>query len=99
MLIRKPDDIPYSEITPHKVYADRREFLTGLAAVGAGLVGSNGQALAAMKLNATKVPPTTDEKVTPMNDVTHYNNFYEFGTSKDEPARKATELKTSPWSV
>ena len=44
-------------------------------------------------------PFSTNEKVTPFNDVTSYNNFYEFGTEKDQPAKLAGSLKTSPWTV
>jgi len=56
--------------------------------------------LFAAALNYKKGGPFgTDEKQTPFQDVTHYNNFYEFGTGKDQPAQFAQKLKTSPWSV
>ena len=56
--------------------------------------------LAGSKLNvAAKSPFSTTEQVTPFNDVTHYNNFYEFGTGKEDPAKYATNFRTSPWSV
>ena len=56
--------------------------------------------LFAAALNYKKGGPFgTDEKQTPFQDVTHYNNFYEFGTGKDQPAQLAQKLKTSPWSV
>jgi sulfoxide reductase catalytic subunit YedY len=59
-----------------------------------------GNALAGLKLEGiTKSPLSTTEKVTPYNDVTHYNNYYEFGTGKDQPASLAQKLKTSPWTV
>jgi len=59
-----------------------------------------GNALAGPKLEGiTKSPLSTTEKVTPYNDVTHYNNYYEFGTGKDQPASLAQKLKTSPWTV
>jgi len=55
---------------------------------------------AATKLNPTvKSPFSTNEKQTLYNDVTHYNNFYEFGVGKEEPAEKAKRFRTSPWTV
>jgi sulfoxide reductase catalytic subunit YedY len=57
-------------------------------------------ALGAAKLNdVIKSPLSTTEKETPLNDITHYNNYYEFGTAKEQPARLAGTLKTSPWSI
>lgn len=95
MLIRKPGDIRYSEITPKAVYLDRRKFL---AAIPAALVGA--RALHAAKLsNVARSPFSTTEKPNSFEDVTHYNNFYEFGTQKDEPARNARNFKTTPWQV
>ena len=56
--------------------------------------------LATTKLNGIiKGPFNTDEKQTPYNDVTHYNNFYEFGTDKGDPARNSQNFRTSPWTV
>ena len=66
----------------------------------AGAALAAGSALADNKLGGiTKSPFSTTEKVTPSNDVTHYNNYYEFGTGKDQPATLAQKLKTSPWTV
>jgi methionine sulfoxide reductase catalytic subunit len=98
MLIKRSPDIRYSEITPKHLYLNRRTFLAGLPLAGATLVG--GKALADNKLNGiTKSPFSTTEKVTPYNDVTHYNNYYEFGTRKEQPGSLAQKLKTSPWTV
>jgi sulfoxide reductase catalytic subunit YedY len=90
MLIRKPTDIASSEITPERTYLDRRRFIGSLAA-GA---------------SATLIPACADadaaaaqEELTPYEDVTSYNNFYEFGTDKGDPARNAHTLQTSPWSI
>jgi len=56
--------------------------------------------LAGTKLNvAEKSPFSTTEEVTPYDDVTHYNNFYEFGTAKEDPAKNATRFRTSTWNV
>lgn len=66
----------------------------------AGAALAAGSALADNKLSGiTKSPFSTTEKVTPSNDVTHYNNYYEFGTGKDQPAELAKNFKTSPWTV
>jgi sulfoxide reductase catalytic subunit YedY len=95
MLIRKPDDIPSSEITPESVYLDRRRFLQ-LGAAGA--VGAT--ALTPAGLAACAADADAQDELTPLKDVTSYNNFYEFGTGKDDPAREAPgKLKTSPWTV
>ena len=83
----------YSEVTPQSIYLNRRRFLAAGAAI---LVP---QARAAAKLEAAKSPFSTDEKPTPFIDVTTYNNFYEFGTGKDQPSKNAGKMKTSPWKV
>jgi sulfoxide reductase catalytic subunit YedY len=98
MLIKRQADIRASAITPKHLYLSRRRFLTGLPLAGAGFVA--GGAVAGTKLNGIiKSSFSTTEKLTPYNDVTHYNNYYEFGTSKDQPAQQAQKLKTSPWTV
>ena len=108
MLIRKPGDVPYSEVTPKPVYVNRRKFLTGAAAAGAAVAGSEilsllsptPVAVASTKLtNLAKSPFSTTEPETPYKDVTHYNNFYEFGTDKGDPAEYAQNFRTSPWTV
>ncbi len=96
MLIRTHSEIPYSEVTPKSVYLNRRAFLAG---VPAAFLGSR-NARAGAKLAVVKSPlSTTGEKVTPVESVTTYNNFYEFGTQKDQPAKLATHFKTSPWTI
>ena len=96
MLIRKSGDIRYSEITPKSVYLNRRAFL---AAIPAALLGGR-QLLANPRLpNIGQSPLSTTEKQNSYRDVSTYNNFYEFGTSKDEPAVYARNFKTSPWQV
>lgn len=89
MLIKKPADIRPSEITPPALYAQRRAFIKGTAALaGAALLGpSPGHAA------------DDDLKPTPYKDITSYNNFYEFGASKTDPAEYAGRLKTRPWTV
>jgi sulfoxide reductase catalytic subunit YedY len=103
MLIRHPSDILPSEITPREVYLRRREFLSGAGAVGtAGVLATvlPVQSASATTLQAVKSPlSTVDEALTSRKDVTSYNNFYEFGTDKDDPVKNAHTLKTKPWTV
>jgi sulfoxide reductase catalytic subunit YedY len=85
--------IPYSEVTPKHVYLTRRRFLA-LGAAAAGVLYAN------PKLNGVKKSPlSTTETPTPYDVVTHYNNFYEFGSAKDAPAEMAKNFHTSPWAV
>ncbi len=109
MLIRKATDLTYADVTPKAVYANRRAFLRAMGLAGAvaaagsawwKLAGIDIPVHATSKLNpAIKSPFSTTEKQTPYNDVTHYNNFYEFGTDKSDPAKNAQNFRTSPWAV
>jgi sulfoxide reductase catalytic subunit YedY len=109
MLIKKPDDVPSSEITSKSHYLNRRTFLTGAAALaGAAIAGErllnvsspHQTVFANTKLDITKKQDYAGgEKETPFKDITNYNNFYEFGTDKYSPAREAQKLKTRPWTV
>src|SRR5712672_3229665 len=93
-----------SEITPRSVYLRRREFLA-LGAAGAGALLLPGGARAAETPHGRKLEgvkpgqPSADEKKNSFEEITHYNNFYEFGTDKDDPARHASKLQTRPWTV
>lgn len=97
MLIRRPPDISPSEITPRSVYVRRREFLSG--AVGAGLTTALGARIEAAPLQSTSSSFSTDETPTSFKDATSYNNFYEFGPSKSDPATYAHSLTAAPWTV
>src|SRR5262249_49525198 len=95
-----------SEITPLRLYLRRRQFLTlGLgAAVGVSALAriasaANSEALPPMLESVKKGPFATDEAQTPYKEVTTYNNYYEFGTDKGDPAANAGALKTRPWTV
>ena len=92
---------PASAITPPEIYAARRQFLQGTAALAAAslLPGPAHAAAAATLGPLRKSPFSSTEKTTPFSDVTSYNNFYEFGVDKDEPARHAGSLQTRPWTV
>jgi len=90
MLIKRPSDIKPSEITDESVYWKRRDFIGTTA--GAALA-------AALPLVHGFVREEQDEKLTPLDAVTSYNNFYEFGTGKGDPARNAHTLRVRPWTV
>ena len=98
MLIRRPADIKSSEITPRSAYLDRRAFLAGAAAAGLSALPRPATAQGGV-LSTTKSRFSTDEQPSRFRDVTHYNNFYEFGTRKSDPAYFAHALTTKPWSV
>jgi methionine sulfoxide reductase catalytic subunit len=109
MLIKKLVDIPSSEITPKHLYLNRRRFLAGTVISGAAAVaGMSLRELAeptsVVQAN-TKIDGiqkssfSTTEKITPLKDVSNYNNYYEFSTDKYEPAKLAKDFKTRPWTV
>ena len=109
MLIKRKPDLTYSDVTPKTLYMGRRNFLLGLLATGAaveaykrlpGLVSASGTGSVPVKLNGvTKWPGSTTEPETPFDKVTTYNNYYEFGTDKDDPSKNAKNFVTSPWTV
>jgi sulfoxide reductase catalytic subunit YedY len=110
MLIKSKDStfIPSAEITPKKLYVNRRQFLKGSAALGGvSLVGGLGvlafppEAEANAKIESVTKSPlsTTGEAQTPLKDISSYNNYYEFSTDKYEPAKLAQNFKTRPWKV
>src|SRR5215469_462929 len=108
MLIKKPADIASAEITPRDLYLSRRRFLLGAGAIaGAAVAGHKigeilippSSVLAATKLEATQSSFSTTEKQTPFNDITHYNNYYEFSTDKYEPADLAKNFNPRPWTI
>jgi len=109
MLIQRGALFRSSEITPKSVYLSRRKFLAGTTVAGAMLLAgrppwetalASPQAGNGRKLSGlVKSPFSTDEKINSFNDVTHYNNFYEFGTDKEQPATLAKNFKTYPWTV
>src|SRR5258708_18745819 len=108
MLIKKPSDIASSEITPRGLYLNRRNFIAGAGAVAAAALASRqlgrvlspaDSVLAGTKLDYTKSSFSTSEKETPLKDITHYNNYYEFSTDKYEPADLAKNFNTRPWTI
>jgi len=108
MLIKRPADIKESEVTDEGIYVNRRQFIRRAAVAGAGL----GLAAAAPSLlsggpgvllgGQGQDDRPSDELGDPANsyeDITTYNNFYEFGTGKGDPAENAHTLRTRPWTV
>jgi sulfoxide reductase catalytic subunit YedY len=106
MLIRRPPDIRESEVTDEGLYINRRQFIrtTATAGVGLGLVASSPSLLSCSVDRSADgaeaaVADGQEDELTPVEDVTSYNNFYEFGTGKDDPARYAHTLRARPWTV
>jgi methionine sulfoxide reductase catalytic subunit len=116
MLIKKPADLKYSDVTDERLYLRRREFMrlgAGLMGAAAGgvfaacgsdaidaAVGVTASAAPQSPLaNITKRMVTTTEPLNKFEEITGYNNYYEFGTNKSDPAKYAGQLKTSPWTV
>ena len=107
MLIKRPTAIAPSEITSRDRYLNRREFMQASAALAAAAgLATAGVWLPRSAHAGTKLPDlrksalsTTGEELTPYKDVTTYNNYYEFGTGKDDPSETANKLRTRPWSV
>jgi sulfoxide reductase catalytic subunit YedY len=111
MLIGKRSEIPSSEITSRDAYFEylsRRRFLKAAAAAGAAALGADrlvsfaspGEVFAGSKLQTVPSPlTTTGEQLTTFDDITHYNNYYEFGVDKGDPAKNAGSLPTRPWSI
>lgn len=105
MLIKRPSDIKPSEITPQSIYAKRREFLRTSALATIGTIVAGPQLLLAEEAPNKKLQFTvnktfdTDEEVTSKLAATSYNNFYEFGTGKEDPAEFAHVMQTRPWAI
>jgi sulfoxide reductase catalytic subunit YedY len=110
MLIKRASDIRSSEITDQKLYLNRREFIR--AATGTAAAVATGVALGEAWLDAATPAPhgrklegvkkstfSTDEKQNKWEEITTYNNYYEFGADKDSPSMLARSLKPEPWTV
>src|SRR5271165_4302805 len=109
MTTRKDPELTYADVTPKSVYLNRRQILRGMGIAGAIALG--GKFVSSLALPettlyagtklavASKSPFSTTEKQTSYEDVTHYNNFYEFGTDKGDPAKYAQNFRTTPWTV
>lgn len=107
MLIKRPNDVLSSEITDESIYLKRRELLKKAGLLTAGAIAGHSVFASASESGPTgrilsgvqKSPFSTDEPANSWTDVTTYNNYYEFGTGKEDPSRNAVDFKARPWSV
>ncbi len=108
MATKRSWEIPASEVTPYDVYMNRRRFIGRAAKMAAaasaapGLLAAcevGGEAEAAMSVVSESLNPRQEDELTPYEDVTRYNNFYEFGTGKGDPVRNIRDFVTRPWTV
>ena len=115
MLIKRPSDILPSEITPRSVFHDRRRFMRDTAGLATAamfggalsLMGSRPAGAIATDENATgtklegvvETDYRVDDELTPYDDITSYNNFYEFGTDKRDPKRHSGDFRPHPWTI
>jgi sulfoxide reductase catalytic subunit YedY len=104
MIIRRPNDIPSSEITPEKAFFGRRDFIRQ-AAAGAAALAVAPRAASGLLRRAKQDPTFADleselgERVNSFEEITTYNNFYEFGSAKEDPARNSGTFRPIPWTV
>jgi methionine sulfoxide reductase catalytic subunit len=109
MLFQTKPELTYADVTPKGLYFNRRKFLKAMGIVSTAAIAgdrllklfspSRSVFAGANFPNLVKSPFSTTEKVTSFEDVTHYNNFYEFGIDKSDPAKNAQKFRTSPWTV
>ena len=99
--LKKASKITASNITPEAIYRKRREFMAASGLLGSAiLLNPWGAARASLGIgDYTKNAISLDEKLTEENDVLRYNNFYEFGTDKEDPARNAQKFDTNDWKI
>ena len=99
-IIQKPGKIKVSEITPKSVYLDRRKFMkqtlaSGVLLAADAMLPAWAKRWPALSTNAL----STQDKVNSFEDITTYNNFYEFGTGKRDPHKQAVDFNPAPWSI
>jgi sulfoxide reductase catalytic subunit YedY len=109
MLLRRKPELTYADVTPKEVYFNRRKFLQAMGVIGVAAFAGKGfldmaapsrSVYAAAKFpNLTKSIFSTTEKQNTLEEVSHYNNFYEFGIDKTAPAKNSQKFRTSPWTV
>jgi len=109
MLLQRKPELTYADVTPKEIYANRRKFLQAMGIAGVAvfagenllnLISPSRSVYAGAKFaNLIKSPFSTTEKENTLDEVSHYNNFYEFGIDKSAPAKNAQKFRTSPWSV
>ena len=84
--------IKYSEITPEKIYNNRRSFIKSIS------IGASSIALSSLPFSS-KAASDNKNNITSYKDITTYNNYYEFGTSKSDPYKNSQDFKTDPWNI
>ncbi|MBX9928274.1 MAG: protein-methionine-sulfoxide reductase catalytic subunit MsrP [Gemmatimonadaceae bacterium] len=100
MLVRRPPDLRSSEITDESLYLDRRDWLAAVGALAlASVVPRDAAGQDAPQAIGKPYGLQPNDTPTPWEDVTTYNNFYEFGTDKSDPAENAKGFRTRPWTV
>ncbi|WP_108483891.1 protein-methionine-sulfoxide reductase catalytic subunit MsrP [Oceaniglobus ichthyenteri] len=92
---RYKSDLKWSDVTPKAAFMDRRQLMVGAGALAMGSIA----APALAKLNAAPSKFSTDATPNSLEEITSYNNYYEFGVGKEDPARNAGAMSTDPWSV
>lgn len=92
---RWTNDLSPSDVTPKEIWMNRRQLMVGAGAMGLGSIAS----MASAKIDAVKTDYGKGLKPNELSDITSYNNFYEFGTAKTDPAANAGALTTDPWTV
>ena len=97
MIIQTRPDLRWSDVTPKEIYVSRRRFVASAAAAALAprAFGQNGRKLSPLKPS----PFSISEELTPFEAAAGYNNFYEFGTAKEQPAKLAHTLRTHPWEI
>ncbi|MEK7400861.1 MAG: protein-methionine-sulfoxide reductase catalytic subunit MsrP [Gemmatimonadota bacterium] len=101
MIIKRPSDIPSSEITPESIYLKRREFLekVGLGGVGVAALAVGSGTPMVGRVGALFASEKQDDAPNSYEEVTSYNNYYEFGTDKEDPKANSGAFKPKPWTV
>src|SRR2546425_6314556 len=104
MLIQRASDISSSEITSEDVYRTRRQFMRAASLIFANaavstIIPGGDAAASSERVQARPGPYDTTEKVARYEDATTYNNYYEFGSDKDAPAKNASKFRIKPWTV
>ena len=105
MLINRPPDVPSSEITPESAYLSRREFIAHASGLGAALMlgtvacNTNERRTEQSSNGAVAEVARDEDKLNSYEDITSYNNYYEFGTDKGDPKANAGSFRTRPWTV
>ena len=97
MIIRRGDGLRSSDITPESVYLNRRQFMTALPFATAAIASPS--VLAACQPDDARAGGRSQDELTPLDVVTSYNNFYEFGTGKEDPSHNAHTLRPRPWTL